>query len=308
MTSYINPDLDGVASAVVYASHLAAETIHPMFAGRPSAETKGVINRLGLGDALSWTGTESREWDDVVLVDCHHPAQLPHIANLNDVSVVIDHHPDGDATAFPRASIQNEVVGAAATLVAERISTSSGSSSLDPAHAALLAAAIASNTLDFAAPSTTARDQAAYESLTLIAEPLVSLKNLREAMREWRQDFLSISIREAIEKDCKMIATAQGVIAVSQVEGDDARLLADDPDIFDQLKDAVASSNADAGLVSLVDTAANTTTLVTTDPKVRRALTQLNPTPRREGVMLLPFIALRKTHIIPAIKSYFLTE
>lgn len=303
VTSYINPDLDGLASAVVYAAHLAPETVQPTFTGQPSSEAARVIDRLGLDDAISWIPVEGHQWEDVVLVDCHHPVQLPHIADLHNVSVVIDHHPDGNAAAFPRASIQNEVVGAAATLIAERVSASSSFSALDATHAALLAAAIASNTLDFAAPSTTERDHAAYTRLATIAAPLLSVDDLRKTMRQWRQGFLSLSTREAIEKDCKMIDTPQGVIAVSQLEGDDARLLADRPDIFEQLAEVVATTNAVAGLVSLVDTAAKTTTLVTADARVWAALMQLNPTPLSEGVSLLPFIALRKTHIIPTITA-----
>lgn len=303
VTSYINPDLDGLACGVVYATYLASAAVRPVFVGKPSAEGAGVLDRLNLDNAVSWVSPEGADWDDVTLVDCHHPAQLPHVRDLAVVSAIIDHHPDGNAAAFPRASIQNERVGAAATLVAERVTSSSPPIALHPTHAALLAAAIASNTLDFSAPSTTERDHAAYAALAQLAMSAISLDELREAMRGWRQDFLSLSTREAIEKDCKLIETPHGLMAVSQLEGDDARLLADRADLFEALAEAVAATEAVAGLVSLVDTAANTTTLVTPDPDVRQALLSLSPKSVRDGVMLLPFVALRKTHIIPALTA-----
>lgn len=300
VTSYINPDLDGVASGIVYAAYLATTSVQPVFVGQPSAEVSGVLEWLSLNHAISWTSPAGDEWDEIVLVDCHHPAQLPHVADLDAVSVVIDHHPDGDPSAFPNAAIQNELVGAAATLVAERL-TASHFAALDPAHAALLAAAIVSNTLDFVAPSTTDRDRAAYATLAGLATPAVSLNHLREAMQEWRRGFLSLSTREAIEKDCKLIETPHGLVTVSQLEGDGARQLADRPDVFEQLAEVVTTSNAAAGIVSLVDTSAKTTTLIVADDGLRRALMELGPKQVRDGVLVLPFIALRKTHIIPAI-------
>lgn len=302
VTSYINPDLDGLASGVVYAAYLAPSNMQPLFVGRPSAEAAGVVDRLSLNEAITWASPESEEWDDVALVDCHHPAQLPHVGNLDTVSVVIDHHPDGDAAAFPKASVQNELVGAAATLVAERVIATSQLAALSPTHAALLAAAIASNTLDFVAPSTTDRDQLAYTTLATLAAPVVALDELREEMREWRQGFLTLATREAIAKDCKLIETPYGLVAVSQIEGDNARLLADRTDIFDQIAELVTATNAVGGLVSLVDTFSNTTTLVTADQEVQKTLLELKPTTVRDGILQLPFIALRKTHIIPAIR------
>lgn len=272
-----------------------------MFAGGPSAEAVGVLKQLGIHEVISWISPGSVDWDDVVLVDCHHPAQLPHVGNFDAVSVVIDHHPDGNVAAFPNASIQNEEIGAAATLVAERVIASSLLSSLEPPHAALLAAAIASNTLDFVAPSTTDRDHTAFAALAARASPVVSLDDLLSAMKEWRQGFLSLTTLKAIEADCKLIETPRGQVAVSQLEGDDARLLADRPDMFDCISELVASTGAVTGVVSLVDTATGTTTLLTEDEHLQRLLMSLDPVPLRPATLVLPFIALRKTHIIPAL-------
>lgn len=303
VTSYINPDLDGVASGLAFATYLAPSAVHPIFVGQPSAEAAGVLDQLALADAITWVSLDGSEWDDVALVDCHHPAQLPHVPDLSKVSVIIDHHPDGDAGSFPNAKIQNERVGAAATLVVEGLIAASRLSSVTPAHAALLASAIASNTLDFEAPSTTDRDFAAYTALARLAAPAVAVDELRDNMRKWRQGFLALSTREALEQDTKLIETRHGLVVVAQLEGDNASALADRLDILDRLSDIVAKTKTVAGLVSLVDTAANSTTLITTDHQVRRALLTLKPRVVDDERLVLPFIALRKTHLIPALTS-----
>lgn len=301
VTSYINPDLDGVACALVYATYLDTGSIQPLFAGTLSAEPAGVLEWLNLSKSISWIAQPGADCTDIVLVDCHHPAQLPHIENLEVVSLIIDHHPDGDPGAFPNATIQNEVVGAAATLITERIIAGPGIQTLSASHTALLASAIASNTLDFSAPSTTDRDHTAYMALARVAEPSISLQELRKEMRNWRNSFLVLSTAEVLTKDCKLIDTPYGRVAVSQVEGDNASTIADRPDIIEKLMELASPHEITASLLNLVDTATNTTTLVTSDPRIRQALLQLEPDVINHVTLKLPFIALRKTHVIPAI-------
>jgi inorganic pyrophosphatase/exopolyphosphatase len=301
VTSYINPDLDGVACALVYAAYLGTADIQPLFAGDLSAEPAGVLERLNLSKSISWITECGADCTDVVLVDCHHPAQLPHISDFGAVSLVIDHHPDGDPGAFPKAAIQNEMVGAASTLITERLIASHGITVLSSSHAALLAAAIASNTLEFSAPSTTDRDHTAYMELATVAEPFISLSELRMAMREWRNSFLTLSTADALTKDCKLIDTPYGRVAVSQLEGDNASTIAVRRDIVEGLAELASPHEITASLLSLVDTAANTTTLITTDPRLRQALLRLEPDVIDHVTLKLPFIALRKTHVIPAI-------
>lgn len=301
VTSYVNPDLDGVACALVYATYLDMAATQPLFAGALSAEPAGVLERLNLSKSIRWITGSGDEWTDVVLVDCHHPAQLPHISNLEAVSLVIDHHPDGAPDAFPKAVIQNEIIGAASTLITERVIASSGITALSPSHAALLAAAIASNTLDFSAPSATDRDHKAYMELARVAEPFISLQELRKAMREWRSSFLALSTTDALTKDCKLIDTPHGRVAVSQLEGDNASAIAVRRDVVEGLAKLASPQEIAGSLLSLVDTATNTTTLITTDPRLRKALLRLEPEVIDHVTLKLPFIALRKTHVIPAI-------
>ncbi|QBJ96876.1 hypothetical protein ERC79_13640 [Rhodococcus sp. ABRD24] len=303
VTTYKNPDLDGVASAIVYSEYLASGDVLPRFAGSLNMETRGVLAELRMSEPGLLEEVNGLRWDDVVLVDCHHRAQLPHVDDLTAVSVVIDHHPDGDASAFPHADIQNELVGAAATLVAERIAARSeaGLEGLTAEHAVLLACAIASNTLDFAAPSVTARDRASFEGLVAASGRGAQVEALTSKMRIWRQTFLSLPTKEAVQQDIKVIDGSFGQIAVSQLEADGASNLLDREDLLENLEQLIEEMDVDASLLSLVDTAMGTTTLVTADPRVRELLMTLSPQVVGTVTLRLPFVALRKTHVIPAL-------
>ncbi len=305
VTSYVNPDLDGVACAVVYSTYLSGGDVVPRFVGSLTAETVGVLARLQVSDVILLDADDLPEVDEVVLVDCHHPAQLPHVDDLETVTQVIDHHPDGDAAAFPNALLQNEAVGAAATLVAERVALrdEAGLAGLTAEHAALLACAIASNTLDFAAPSTTDRDRATFDALASVAAPAVALEALLGDMRGWRQSFLSRSTDEAVGQDVKIVESAFGAVAVSQLEADGAGRLLDRPDLRAAVERLAERPGVVGSLLSLVDTAAGTTTLVSPDAQVREALMSLSPDVVDELTLRLPIVALRKTHIIPALTS-----
>lgn len=301
VTSYINPDLDGVACGIVGAAHLF--TGHePGYAGTLAPEASEVLSHLGL--EFPRVLLDRGDWDDVVLVDCHHPAQLPHVRDLSRVTVVVDHHPDGDAAAFPLAEVQNEAVGAAATLIAERIAARPGGlARLSSAHAALLACAVASNTLDFSAPSTTSRDRAQFDSLRSIALPDVALDDLVLAMRRWRHGFLDLATEEAVSQDVKIIETPFGMVAVAQLEGDGARSLLHRTDLHFAVERLAHGTNLVASMLSLVDTSTSTTTFVTADKRVRSALMVLLPEVLDEWTLELSILALRKTHVIPALNG-----
>lgn len=305
VTSYINPDLDGVACAIGYSTYLSNGEFEPRFAGILNAETTGVLGRLGISNALLLDAENLPPIDEVVLVDCHHPAQLPHLSDLEAVTVIIDHHPDGDPGVFPCAAVQNEEVGAAATLVAEHIDTrdEAGVTALKAEHAALLACAIASNTLDFAAPSTTDRDRTMFKTLVALAKSRIAVPDLLDDMRAWRSTFLTQSTDDAVRQDVKIMETAIGYVAVSQLEGGGASQLLDRPDLLDAVERLGDQPDVAGALLSLVDTTAGTTTLLSSNGHILNALRSLSPEVIGEYTLRLSFIALRKTHIIPALRS-----
>src|SRR5260370_17214416 len=118
---YVNPDTDSVCSAIGYAEladYLGSGEYVPLAWGGVNKETLLVLSRFGVKvpeDPKRLVGD-----CEVVLVDTHHPGHLPESLDTKCVVEIIDHHPAGEPSAFPNAKIQNEEVGAAATLVVER--------------------------------------------------------------------------------------------------------------------------------------------------------------------------------------------
>ena len=302
VTSYVNPDLDGVSSAIAYAQGLPSADV--VITGVLNRETSVVLAATGLADALRVEDEPS--WaSDIVLVDCHHPLQLPRWVDCNQVSVVIDHHPDGSPGAFPNAIVHNEAVGAAATLVFELGYRARGRAP-DARQAALLACGIRSSTLDFKAPSTVDRDLSAYEQLEQLAADEFDLDWLGDRMREARRELLEGTSAEILARDVKVVSLGRnGLVAISQVEASGASELAERLDLAEALQCLRSDHEVAHALVSCVDTAAETTTMVSESLALLRDLSRLESAVYDEwrGRVTVPYIALRKSHLVPALQK-----
>ncbi len=117
-------------------------------------EAKYIFNRFNF--SLPELVTGDTGYDAVVLADASDMKGLE--GNIDTIKVVeiIDHRKINDAHLFPNAKVQIEMVGAAATLVAEKFYKSN--TEISKMSATLLYGAIVSNTLNFKATLTTGRD------------------------------------------------------------------------------------------------------------------------------------------------------
>ena len=163
ITSYINPDLDGVAGAYAYAEFLSApgkNAIAVAF-GAPHTEAQFSLNRfhIKLPDGEKLYKKSSK----VILIDVSEPNWLSSTIDPKNVIEVIDHRKVYTVEKFSNAKSQIELVGACATLVAERLIEANFKMSKEAA--AMLYLAIASNTINFKAKVTTDRDRGAAKYL-----------------------------------------------------------------------------------------------------------------------------------------------
>jgi manganese-dependent inorganic pyrophosphatase len=264
--------------------------------GDLNTETTLILRELGLTRPESGSLADA---DEIVLVDTHHVRQLPGGFPLDRVVEIVDHHPYGDVAAFPNARIHNEEVGAAATLIAERLRPACPP--LPAALAALLACGIVSNTLDFRAPSTHQRDRAAYAALARVARPSVELVALAAKMSVARGALLAGDTSVIIGGDCKQFATPAGDVLISQVEAPGAAGLLDRADLLNALRAAAAQRGADAALLNLVDLDLGVSVLVTTSPALWDALSRIPSTKASPHVTWAGEMLLRKTHLVPAL-------
>ena len=292
--SYINPDLDWVACSI--ALELLGDTDWvARVLGAIDGETALVLQTLGLAvppGITDWTSVQ-----EICLVDTHNPTQLPPDLPSTRVTRIIDHHQDGDTSRYPNADIQNEAVGAAATLLTERYAQDRGR--LSPEMAILLQAAIASNTLGFRAPATCSRDRVAYEKLATIQAIDTALL---DRMKEVRGEGLNRDIGAVLSADVKLFDTHYGKVVISQIEAPGALRLLANTDLSDTLQRLVAGNKGTLGIVNLVDTGSGESAVLATDANVGMILSaKLRAPVGPDGVIHVNRLLQRKTDIVPYI-------
>lgn len=169
VTSYYGPDLDGVACSFAYAEFLKNNNT-PAVVGvfeTPRAEARFVLDRFHVEAPMDAKKLLSKD-PDIILVDASDRRGISKAIDPLRVTEIIDHRKIHRAHEFPNAKLQIEPVGAAATLVAERFFTADQAPT--KTSAALLYAAIISNTVNFQAGVTTDRDRKAADKLQEIAD------------------------------------------------------------------------------------------------------------------------------------------
>lgn len=289
---YVNPDLDGVACAVAL-SLFEPPRWHPRVLGRLDAETGFVLRHLGVNDPP--TVTDWSAVNEIWLVDTHHPQQLPVDLPNHRVVRITDHHPGGSPPSYPHADIQNEPVGAAATLVGELLDRESVS--ISPQVAILLQAAIISNTLDFQAPATTARDRGAFDRLQAIsALPL----ELRKGMVDTRRAILKRDTPSLIRTDTKTFETTFGTMIIAQLEAPGAVDVLERIDLIPSLREMAIDAGAAVAALNAVDTQENASAVVATDVNVVRAVAAgLGEQVDHNDVLRVARVLQRKSDLLP---------
>ncbi|MDP3771404.1 MAG: DHH family phosphoesterase [bacterium] len=189
ITSYTNPDLDGVACAVAMAEFLqqrGREARAGVF-GAPGLEAAWFLQQYEIPTPPDGQPLLTPDVT-VLLVDASDPMDLSFPADR--VIEIMDHRQAHRADAFANAKdIQIELVGSCATLVVERMRAANVVPTRDTAR--LLSGAIASNTVNFRAPVTTDRDRVAFAWLTPIAAlPVTFVQEMFVAKSDLRGDRL----------------------------------------------------------------------------------------------------------------------
>ena len=213
VTSYLNPDLDGVASVIAYTEFLQkiGKNTTMGIIGKPHDEVEYILNRFGFPYPESITNADN--FNEVILVDTSDIGGLEGIISLEKVTEIIDHRNVHEADRFLKAKVQIELVGAAATLVAEKFIKSN--IEISEESAILLYGAIISNTLNFKGSVTTSRDKKAATWLNKIAKlPENFWKDLFMA----KSDLSDKKLSERIEGDFSWFAIGNKKVGIAQIE------------------------------------------------------------------------------------------
>lgn len=204
VTPYHWPDTDGIACAVAVSEYiLRTQGIKAiaMISQTPQIETQWVMNKLGVTlPQIIDVPKKTR----VIVVDTSDPDDLPPVITRRSVTAIIDHRKYHRAEEFPKAKVQIEEVGAAATLVAEKFYQKALIPELNTAI--LLYAGIASNTINFKASSTTDRDRQIAQWLKGLVDHTYNLgesylDQFTQEMFEAKSNFKGQPMKKPIEDD-----------------------------------------------------------------------------------------------------------
>lgn len=213
VTCYVNPDLDGFAGAVAYAELLNSQgrPAQVGILGTPHDEVKYVLNRFKLSSPQEITNADN--YDEVILVDASDLNGLEGRVSPDKVIEIIDHRQVNEVEKFPQAKVQIELVGAAATLIAEKFEQNN--IQISEASAILIYSAIISNTINFKSSVTTARDRKIAAWLKkFVQAPEDYWKELFTA----KSDLTGKKLAEQIEEEFGWFVLGDKRVGVAQLE------------------------------------------------------------------------------------------
>jgi manganese-dependent inorganic pyrophosphatase len=296
----VNPDLDGVASSIavsLYLNQTSGIEVEPVFCGRLDAETAYVLELFHVPPPKPFNDPQV---EAVYLVDTHEPKQLDGAIQLDRVIKIWDHHPLGDPSAFPNAQIINEQIGAVATFIAELIRKEG--LQLDRNLAALLYAAIVSNTLNFNAPTTTERDK---QIANWLAGQTTIPAGLAANMFEARSEFTDCPLQELLSNNYKDFDFSGTKIGISQIEGVGITKMLLRPNLETELGSLRQTKGADHVFLSAVDVVEKKTYVMPGGEEIQKILSATIGAEFSGRVATFNRILLRKSDLIPPLKEYF---
>jgi manganese-dependent inorganic pyrophosphatase len=300
----VNPDTDGVCSAIGY-EYLALVTTRkeylPIVFGTLNRETALVLRYFQEKDPIVRTAIPPDS--SIVLVDTHHVDQLPPNIPFHNVLEIMDHHPGGNPEAFPNAVIQNENVGAVATLITERIQEAAFIP--PPKICGLLAAAIISNTLNFSAPSTCERDNIAFRWLQ--KQVTIDDKFIHEMFKA-RSDVAHETTLHVLTSDLKVFTISHVKIAIAQLETVDLMNFIARHDMLEALSELKHKLGVHHCIFNGVDIIKRASVVATTSDETKTLLTKALGAKFTGYSAEFSRILLRKTDFIPALEKFLKKE
>lgn len=216
-----NPDTDSICSAIGYAflrNALGDPEVRPARAGNLNRETRHVLERFSLPEPDLLTCAKGRR---LILVDHNEVAQALDDIRHGTVLEVWEHHRIGDLQIPSPITFHCEPVGATATLIAEQFFLHEIEP--PPPIAGALLAAILSDTLVLASPTTSNKDRRMAPRLALLAG--VDVAEFGAELMASRGDTATRSARDLIEADFKAFNFSGNRVGIAQVEVPDARPL-----------------------------------------------------------------------------------
>ncbi|MEK7610861.1 MAG: DHH family phosphoesterase [Patescibacteria group bacterium] len=268
VTAKVNPDLDGTACALAYSFLLKAlgQKAEGILFGQLQAETLFFVEKFGAVIPVQ-KDSGIGNWKQFVLVDASSMVGMTKIVTADGVIEVIDHRETSGGSEFPNAKAQNELVGAAATLVWERLS--SAGVNLPKNIALLIYGAIFHNSLNLLASNTTERDRKAVKEL----ETTYGFnQDIIEGMFRYCTSFAMGNLEQAVRIDMKeYLEIGWGQLILSEIH-DSA--LAKERAIEATLTTHSQQNGLSFSFLNLIDVNTNESLLFCSSPKGKELITK----------------------------------
>lgn len=217
VTTYINPDMDGISLMYAYTELLRkkGEDAEYYFEGTMKKEAQIVLNKFNI--KLKNIDKVNNE-DEFVLVDTNYLSEISKDINTDNIVEIIDHHNREEwIDKKENLDVQIEPIGAAATLVAERFKNEN--IDISEKSVILLYYGIISNTMNLKIKLTSQKDKDMAEWLKSKSSK-INDKTTAEIFVEKSE--IGDSLREEMEVEFKdqfmTISWSMGQLEVANVE------------------------------------------------------------------------------------------
>lgn len=265
-TTYDGPDLDGYGCSVAYAELLRAQgkDAEAHIWGTPHLEVQWLLNEYDLEQVSDDADPNAK----VVLLDTSDPESLQGRYPADQVIEVIDHRKLHFAEKFTNAKIQIELVGAAATLVAERFKEANITPSKE--SAILLYGGILSNTQNFSGTATD-RDR---EMAKWLKEVSGAPDDFAQRMFLAKSDLSGSKLQETLIGDSKALKIKDKIVGTLQLEiiGIDDLIKTRRDEIETELTRMKNDHNCDYAFVNMKDLDSGISSILCADDETRELL------------------------------------
>ena len=299
VTSYVNPDLDGIASAIAYGEFLQKRGKNAVVGviGEPQDEAKYIFTRFGFAYPNMISNTDA--FDEVILVDASDLNGLKGKIDHKKVIEIIDHRKTNEAHKFSRANAQIELVGAAATLIAEKFMLNN--IDISKKSATLVHGAIISNTLNYKGSVTTDRDKKAASWLNRVTKlPHNFWKELFIA----KSDVAGKKLAKRIGDDFAWFILGEKKVGIAQIEMMGAKNLIEErgAEIVYTLEKIKKEMHLDIVFQNTIDLEGGKNFFIANDHQTKQLLEKVLKVRFAGIVAEKPGLMMRK-QIIPLIKD-----
>lgn len=298
-----HPDTDSIGSAIAYAhlKHVLGDPdVRAARAGDLNSETRYVLDRFSLATPELLTRATGRR---LILVDHNEVAQALDDIREATILEVWEHHRVGDLGIPWPIMFHCEPVGATATLIAEQYFLHNVEP--PPAIAALLLAAILSDTLVFASPTCSDKDRTVARRLEAIAG--VEAAALGRDLIAARGDVTGRSARDLVESDFKEFTFGGHRVGIAQVEAPDVTpLLSRREEFLSELRRVSAEKGLRQVILMVTDIGRKGSYLWFAGERgdlLERAMGR----PLIEGGMYVEGCMSRKKQVVPPLEQAFAT-